>query len=200
MKKRFAQNKNQSVDLQELEEEMNDKDPNGEEVIYNENNHRKPVFFGILLAVALGIIFSMVSGGSTSGKAEEIVGNRTSESTKAGETLFKSESNAGLTSKNFSVSIIDSSGSARMLIWDFNKEDLDQVQILVDGKPVKEKLILTNDPAAISIPVPSIITVKGLKDNGGGISYAVKFPNNRQTYFNVVTVGGSNTYTVTLKP
>jgi hypothetical protein len=61
---------------------------------------------------------------------------------------------------------------------------------------VKEKLILTNRAAAISIPVPNTVTVRGLKDNGAGISYAVKFPNEKITYYNVVSVNGGNTYTV----
>jgi hypothetical protein len=39
-----------------------------------------------------------------------------------------------------------------------------------------------------------------VKDLGGGISYAVKFPNNETTYFNVVSVGQSNTYTVLPRP
>ena len=60
--------------------------------------------------------------------------------------------------------------------------------------------MLTHNPAAISIPDLSTITIKGLEDHGGGISYAVKFPNNRLTYFNVTTVGGANTYTVNVRP
>jgi hypothetical protein len=78
--------------------------------------------------------------------------------------------------------------------------DLDEVAVLVDGVPVKEKLILSENAAAISIPVPSTVTVRGVKDLGDGVSYAVKFPNNRTTYFNVVTAGQSNTYTVLPRP
>ena len=78
----------------------------------------------------------MISGEAfTSGKAEEIIGNRISQSTQAGNTLLKSETNYGLTAKNFSVTMNDSGGTARMLIWDLNREDLDQVEILVNGKP-----------------------------------------------------------------
>jgi hypothetical protein len=87
-----------------------------------------------------------------------------------------------------------------MLIWDFNKVDLDEVAVLVDGVPVKEKLILSENVTAINIPVPSTVTFTGVKDLGGGISYAVKFPNNHTTYFNVVTMGQYNTYTVLPTP
>jgi hypothetical protein len=203
MRKRISQYTDQQDSFRnsaiEHEQDHDVKDQYKDEVIYHDKIHRKPVFYGMIMAVVLGVGFSMFFGQSSTGKAEEVVGNRISNSTTAGDNLFKSETNAGILPKNFPLEMNDSSGSARMLIWDFNKEDLDQVQILVDGKPVKEQLILTKDPAAISIPVPSIITVTGLKDHGGGISYAVKFPNNRQTYFNVVSVGGSNTYTVTVK-
>ena len=167
------------------------------EVIYHEQSHRKLVFFGTILAMVLAIGLSMILGSYTSeGSAEEVVANRISKSTMAGETPFTDETNAGITAKDFEVTVGDSGGDAKMLIWDFNSEDHDEVQILVNGKPVKEKLILAHSPAAISIPVPSTVTVKGLKDNGGGISYAVKFPNDKVTYYNVVSVNAGNTYTV----
>ncbi|WNF23467.1 hypothetical protein [Mesobacillus jeotgali] len=167
------------------------------EVIYHEHSHRKPVFFGTILAVVLATGLSMLLGSYTSeGSAEEVVANRISKSTLAGETPFTDESNAGITAKDFEVTVGDSGGDAKMLIWDFNSEDHDEVQILVNGQPLKEKLILAHNPAAISIPVPSTVTVKGLKDNGGGISYAVKFPNDKVTYYNVVSVNAGNTYTV----
>lgn len=167
------------------------------EVIYHEHSHRKPVFFGSILAVVLAIGLSMILGSYTSeGSAEEVVANRISKSTLAGETPFTDETNAGITAKDFEVTVGDSGGDAKMLIWDFNSEDNDEVQILVNGQPLKEKLILAHNPAAISIPVPSTVTVKGLKDNGGGISYAVKFPNDKVTYYNVVSVNAGNTYTV----
>jgi hypothetical protein len=167
------------------------------EVIYHEHSHRKPVFFGTILAVLLAIGLSMILGSySSEGSAEEVVANRISKSTLAGETPFMDETNAGITARDFEVTVGDSGGDAKMLIWDFNSEDSDEVQILVNGQPLKEKLILATDPAAISIPVPSTVTVKGLKDNGGGISYAVKFPNDKITYYNVVSVNAGNTYTV----
>jgi hypothetical protein len=167
------------------------------EIIYHEHSHRKPVFFGTILAIVLAIGLSVVSGGySSEGSAEEVVANRISKSTIAGESLMTDETNAGITAKDFEVTVGDSGGEAKMLIWDFNSEDNDEVQILVNGQPVKEKLILANNPAAISIPVPSTVTIKGLKDFGGGISYAVKFPNDKITYYNVVSVNAGNTYTV----
>lgn len=167
------------------------------EVIYHEHSHRKSVFFGTILAVVLAIGLSMVMGSySSEGSAEEVVANRISKSTLAGETPFTEETNAGIIARDFEVTVDESGGDAKMLIWDFNSEDDDEVQILVNGQPLKEKLILANNPAAISIPVPSTVMIRGLKDHGGGISYAVKFPNDKITYYNVVSVNAKNTYTV----
>ncbi|MDR6121320.1 hypothetical protein QFZ87_000917 [Bacillus sp. SLBN-46] len=200
MRKTSSHGVDESTPLQHYQTEM---DHVGEdsEVIVHEKNHRKPVLFGGIIAFVLAIIFSMFSGGvSSEEKKQEVVANRITSEVTAGDQLFKEEVNSDIVSKDFSVGVNDSGGTARMLIWDFNKEDLDEVQISVNGEAVKEKLILTKEAAAISIAVPSTVTIKGLKDHGGGISYAVKFPNNKQTYFNVVTNGASNSYTVTVQP
>ncbi|RHW42689.1 hypothetical protein D1B31_03620 [Neobacillus notoginsengisoli] len=168
-----------------------------EELFHYEKDHRKPIIIASMAGIAIAIVLSLFTGGfSSAANPEEVVANRVSASVSAGETLFDSEVNAGIDARDFEVTVNDNHGEARMLIWDFNSEDLDEVQILVNGQPVKEKLILTNRAAAISIPVPSTVTIKGLKDNGGGISYAAKFPNDKKTYFNTVTKGTSNTYTV----
>ena len=59
------------------------------EVIYHEQSHRKLVFFGTILAMVLAIGLSMILGSYTSeGSAEEVVANRISKSTMAGETPF----------------------------------------------------------------------------------------------------------------
>ena len=150
--------------------------------------------FCLVFAIASGFF---VTSSMDEGTAEEVVANRVSTSTSAGEQIFMDESYAGIEARNFEVSSAGpDGGEARMLIWDFNAEDLDEVSVLIDGVPVKEKIILTNNATAISVPVPSTVTITGIRDNGGGISYAVKFPNNKTTYFNIVGVGQSNTYTV----
>lgn len=150
--------------------------------------------FCLVAAIASGFF---VTSYLDEGTAEEVVANRVSTSTSAGEQVFSEESYASIEARDFEVTGAGpDGGEARMLIWDFNAEDLDEVSVLVDGVLVKEKIILTNNATAISVPVPSTVTITGVHDNGGGISYAVKFPNNKTTYFNIVGVGQSNTYTV----
>jgi hypothetical protein len=163
---------------------------------------RKSLGWATLIIIAMAILGSFFTTGySDEGTADEVAANRISTATTAGESLFQEETNAKITARDFEVKNAGSDGGeARMLIWDFNKVDLDEVAILVDGVPVKEKIIISDKAAAISIPVPSKVTIRGVKDLGGGISYAVKFPNNDTTYFNVVTEGQANTYTVLPRP
>ncbi|WP_160725301.1 hypothetical protein [Bacillus sp. USDA818B3_A] len=172
------------------------------EIVPHQRSIRKSTGWATLIIIGMAILGSFFTTSySDEGTEEEVVANRISKTTTAGESLIKDETNSNIRAKDFEVTNAGTDGGeARMLIWDFNKEDLDEVAILVDGVPVKEKLIITENAAALSIPVPSKVTISGVKDVGGGISYAVKFPNNETTYFNVVSVGQSNTYTVLPRP
>ncbi|MFP7297030.1 hypothetical protein [Neobacillus niacini] len=177
-------------------------DETQQEIVPHQTLLRKSLGWTALTIVGLAILSGFFTTSfSDEGTAEEVVANRISNATEAGESLFEEETNANIEARDFEVTNAGGDGGeARMLIWDFNKVDLDEVAVLVDGVPVKEKLILSENAAAISIPVPSTVTVRGVKDLGGGISYAVKFPNNDTTYFNVVAAGQNNTYTVLPRP
>ena len=183
--------------LSEYDQEQTDP-----EIVPHQRLNRKSMGWISLIVIGMAILGSFFTTSfSDEGTAEEVVANRISKSTTAGESLLKNETNSNIKAQDFKVTNAGSDGGeARMLIWDFNKVDLDEVAILVDGVPVKGKLILSENATAISIPVPSKVTISGEKDLGGGISYAVKFPNNETTYFNVVSVGQSNTYTVLPRP
>ena len=179
-----------------------DEEPTEQDIIPHQSFMRKSIWMISLILIGLALVGSFFTTSfNDEGTAEEVVANRISMSTAAGENFFTDETNTNIEARDFEVTNAGSDGGeARMLIWDFNKVDLDEVAIFVDGAPVKEKLILSNNATAISIPVPSKVTISGVKDIGGGISYAVKFPNNKTTYFNVVSVGHSNTYTVLPRP
>jgi len=197
MKKVKKQSNQPSTEYDQLSSEyaQNQTEP---EIVPHQSKIRRSLGWSALTIVGIAILSGFLTTSfSDEGTAEEVVANRISTATEAGENLFTEETNANIEARDFEVTNAGSDGGeARMLIWDFNLVDFDEVAVLVDGVPVKEKLILSENAAAISIPVPSTVTVRGIKDVGGGISYAVKFPNNKSTYFNVVTVGQSNTYTV----
>jgi hypothetical protein len=201
MKKVKKQSNQPSTSYDQLGSEYG-QDQTEQEIVPHQSMIRKSLGWTALTIVGLAILSGFFATSySDEGAPEEVVANRISTATEAGESLFTDETNANIEARNFEITNAGTDGGeARMLIWDFNKVDLDEVAILVDGVPVKEKLILSENASAISIPVPSTVTVSGVKDLGGGISYAVKFPNNKTTYFNVVTAGQSNTYTVLPRP
>lgn len=179
-----------SLEIDESEQEV--------ELVPHQSQLKNSIKWISIFCLVVGIVTSfIVTDSQEDGTAEEVVANRISTSTSAGEQVILDESYANIEARDFEVSNAGpDGGEARMLIWDFNAEDLDEISVLVDGVPVKEKLILTHNAAAISIPVPSTVTITGVHDNGGGISYAVKFPTNKTTYYNIVGIGQSNTYTV----
>ncbi|WP_062048291.1 hypothetical protein [Bacillus sp. JCM 19034] len=73
-----------------------------------------------------------------------------------------------------------------MLIWDFTGNDVDKVQIIVDGQIIRESHTLSPNVSSYSVPVPSVVTIQGLE---GQANYAVKFPERKYTLFNTVSPG-----------
>lgn len=191
--------------------QQNQYDTDQELISEDEENKNRELFlgewgfrkiFGVVAMLSFGLMF-FEGGFNTDQENLNAVKNRISYNTQAGETLFDTETNANINAKDFEITglgVGEDGGNAKMLIWDFNLEDGDEVQVFVDGKPAHEPFILTNDPVAISIPANCIVTIKGVKDGGGGISYAVKFPQKKMTIFNVVPVNGSNSYKLIAKP
>jgi hypothetical protein len=163
------------------------------ELFLGEWKFRKIVGAVIVLSFLFLVFFRP---GISTDAANKTVSGRISNYTSAGEKMFLDEVNAGIVAKEFTVSGLKEGdgGGAKMLIWDFNHEDGDQVQILVNGQPIHEPFVLTNSPAAFSVPAVCVVTIEGVRDGGGGISYAVKFPQKKMTIFNVVPLNGINTY------
>ena len=81
-------------------------------------------------------------------------------------------------------------------IWDYAAEDGDYVQILVDGVAICEPFMIKNKPVVFTVPSTGEIQVLGVRDGGGGITYAVHYDVNGTTYFNGTDVGNGNLYTL----
>ena len=81
-------------------------------------------------------------------------------------------------------------------IWDFAAEDGDYVQILVNGVPLGDAFMIRHRPVQLNVPAVGSIQVLGIRDGGGGITYALHFGLNGTTYFNTAPVGGYNTFTL----
>lgn len=158
----------------------------------------------ILILLGVGLLFLTINyafNESTPTIGSNVINKeQISSQVAAGTVLFNKEENPGLQAKDFKVNEMKQGGPAKLVIWDFNVQDYDEVQIFVDGKPIHNSVVLTHTPAEFSIPVPSVVTIKGISDKGGGITYAVKFLPNNLTYFNVANVNEINTYTVVPGP
>jgi hypothetical protein len=94
---------------------------------------------------------------------------------------------------------IKGQNSTKIWVWDFAAEDGDYVEILANGLSLGSAFMIKNKPVMITVPLPGLagtIQVKGVRDGGGGITYAVHFELVSRTYFNAAGVGENNTYTL----
>lgn len=139
------------------------------------------------------IIWSLFFSSTVSqNQAAEEIANQSTTEIYSGFVL-ENASDLAIEAQDFTVGDFDG-GTARMLIWDFTGNTEDKIQILVDGQIIRESHTLTSNVAAYSVPVPSVVTIRGLEDQA---HYAVKFPERKYTMFNTVAPSGANAYTLT---
>ncbi|WP_224245536.1 hypothetical protein [Hyalangium gracile] len=60
-------------------------------------------------------------------------------------------------------------------VWDYAAEDGDVIQLRVNGQIASQPLSLMHAPISVKVPVGKL-EVLGLRDGGGGITYAINFP------------------------
>lgn len=167
--------------------------PGGEqenELFFGEKKFRTGLGLFTILFMILSFTFETTVSEE---EARAEVMNRTSGIIESG---FTTDADIALEPRDFEVTGFDG-GTARMLIWDYKGDTNNEVQILVDGQPIREVHILNSNVAAYSVPVPSVVTIQGLKSEGAQpITYAVKFPDRKQTLFNTVSTNGANQFTL----
>lgn len=98
--------------------------------------------------------------------------------------------------KDYTIKIGKNISTINLQIWDYAAEDGDYVQILQNGVPVTEVFMIKNTPVNVAVPAGGIVEVKGIRDGGGGITYAIFNPETGNTYFNRAPDDGSNKYTI----
>lgn len=59
-----------------------------------------------------------------------------------------------------------------------------------------EPFVINHKPKEILVPAKGDIQIKGIRDGGGGITYAVHYELNGTNYFNSAPEGNYNTYTL----
>lgn len=177
--------------------------PEYEAAAYGDNAKRKAskknvyrLWFGITALALFGA--SLMLGDASSTSMKEVRANGTGAA-KAGSVLLASDDGAGLVPRDFEIAMKPEMKTSRALLWDFAAEDGDVVTVKVNGSVIAENVTIMHKPFVLDIPIPSTVEVVGVKDGGGGITYAVKFPGavSGSAYFNAADVGSSNVYTIT---
>ncbi len=152
---------------------------------------------GLVLAglFVASIFFMPISSSvNTTEEAIEALENRMSTQLPIGVRVLSKDKN--LAGQDLTITHSSLSDENKIHIWDYAAEDGDYVQILVDGVAICEPFMIKNKPVVFTVPSTGEIQVLGVRDGGGGITYAVHYDVNGTTYFNGTDVGNGNLYTL----
>lgn len=152
-------------------------------------------FGAFCLVVFVLTIFSTTTPVDHSEAAQNALKNKVSTSLSAGTLLLTKDEN--ITPQDYTITHSESADETKIWIWDYAAEDGDYVQILVNGAPVGEAFMIKHKPRELTVPAVGTVQVKGIRDGGGGITYAVHYDLNGTNYFNSAPEGEFNTYTLT---
>jgi len=169
------------------------------QVIQKQSDKKKDkplkVFGGICLALfAAAMIFSSTSSVNTTDAAKKALTDKVSTSLAAGTVLLAKDENIG--QQDYTITHKYDQNDTKIWVWDYAAEDGDYVQILVNGTPVGEAFMIKHKPVEITVPAVGEVQIKGIRDGGGGITYAVRYDLNGTNYFNSAPEGEFNTYTL----
>lgn len=153
--------------------------------------------FGILfLVVGLGIIIlgSKNTKFDKSDYAKNALKDKVSTAISAGTILSSADEN--IEKKDYAVTHKSESKDTKIWVWDYAAEDGDYVQVLVNGTPIGDAFMIKHKPKEFTVPAVGEVQIKGIKDGGGGITYAIRYDINGTSYFNGTPQGEFNTYTL----
>lgn len=164
----------------------------------NKKQIDKPLKIFGTICIAIAIIAMIFTGGSsvdTSEAAQNALKNGASTAVSAGTVLLSKDENAG--AKDYTITHKSDAKDTKIWVWDYAAEDGDYVQVLVNGTPTGDAFMIKHKPKEITVPLVGKVQIQGIKDGGGGITYAVRYDINGTSYFNGTPEGESNTYTLT---
>lgn len=164
----------------------------------NRNKWDKPlkIFGGLCLALSLTLLvfFSPSTSINTTEAAKNALKNKSSISLAAGTILLLEDEDIG--KQDYTITHKNDQSDTKIWVWDYAAEDGDYVQVLVNGVPISEPFMIKHKPVEITVPAVGKVQIKGIRDGGGGITYAVRYDLNGRTYFNSAPEGEFNTYTL----
>ncbi|WP_449540103.1 hypothetical protein [Ferdinandcohnia sp. Marseille-Q9671] len=147
----------------------------------------------IALAIGIGaLLFTDTTTVDTSESARNALENQISTAISAGVVLLENDENLG--AQDYTITHASDLDETKIWVWDYAAEDGDYVQVLVDGTPVSESFMIQHKPRELTVPSTGSVQIKGIRDGGGGITYAVRYDINGTSYFNTAPEGEFNTY------
>lgn len=153
------------------------------------------IFGGFCIACAVAaLIFSNSASVDTSQAAKDALNSKVSTGVSAGVVLLSKDE--GAEAKDYTITHKSNANDTKIWVWDYAAEDGDYVQVLVNGAPTGDAFMIKHKPKEITVPSAGAVQIKGVKDGGGGITYAVRYDINGTSYFNGTPEGQQNTYTL----
>ncbi len=158
---------------------------------------KKPIkAFGIICVVIsiASFIFIGTSKVDTSQAAKSALENKISTEVSGGTILLSKDEN--IQGGDYTITHNSDVKDTKILIWDYAAEDGDYVQVIVNGTTLGDSFMIKHKPKEITVPAVGKVEIKGIRDGGGGITYAIRYDINGTSYFNGTLEGESNTYTL----
>jgi hypothetical protein len=153
------------------------------------------IFGGICITLLVAaMIFSANPSIDTSEEAKNALTDKISTSLSAGTVLLAKDENIG--EQDYTITHQSDQNDTKIWVWDYAAEDGDYVQVLVNGTPVGDAFMIKHKPLEITVPAVGEVQIKGIRDGGGGITYAIRYDLNGTNYFNSAPEGEFNTYTL----
>jgi hypothetical protein len=147
-----------------------------------------------LVLEVIGCILLLLLLSKPSVAVQQIINSGISKDSYPGAVLFDKDKK--IEQRNQEIILDSKTSEVNISIWDFAAIDGDYVQLIHDDKTYGEPFMISHGVKSFIVPAKGKLEIKGVKDGGGGITYAMNVKETGETYFNDAPEGGFNTYTI----
>jgi len=169
--------------------------------IFKKENRLFKFIYGIskslLILEIIGCIILLYLNLKPSPEIEKILETGVSKDSYVGKVIMDNDKK--LEERNFDIVVDSKYSEINISIWDFAAVDGDYMELINDGKSLGEAFMINHSAKTFKVSTSGKLEIKGVKDGGGGITYALYVKETGETYFNDAPFGGFNTYTIQKK-
>ena len=151
---------------------------------------------GLLFGILFLVSWKLYPGNHVNSSEEAAKALATQMSTELPVGVSLMSKDEQLSAQDLTITHSSMSNEEQIFVWDYAAEDGDYVQILVGGVPIGDAFMIKKKPVSFKVPTTGEIKVLGIRDGGGGITYAIHYDVNGTTYFNGTDAGNGNLYTL----